>query len=170
MAAFHCEGVLCRRAPQCDLRDPGRGDPGFRRCWVMCFAGHLRKILLCCLGFLFLSWAWSFNSPAHQLLWFFGAVLSVLSLLALVGFLFALCVLLVFCLVSVSSCGLTRLRTDLSMLHFRTPKEGYSVCTCVIRSLSTTMCDDLARATEAQDGKKSGACQLLNFSFEVFTV
>ena len=21
-------------APQCDLRDPGRGDPGFRRCWI----------------------------------------------------------------------------------------------------------------------------------------
>ena len=26
------------RAPQCDLRDPGRGDPGFRRCWnVFCW-------------------------------------------------------------------------------------------------------------------------------------
>ena len=33
----HCEGVLCRKAPQCDLRDPGRGDPGFRHCWSMCF-------------------------------------------------------------------------------------------------------------------------------------
>ena len=52
MAASDCEGVSCRRAPQCDLRDPGRGDPGFRRCWVVCFAGHLRKILLC--GFVFL--------------------------------------------------------------------------------------------------------------------
>ena len=44
--------------------------------------------------------------------------------------------------------------TKWSLLHFRTPKEGYSVCICVIRSISTTMCDDLARATEAQDGKK----------------
>ena len=52
MAASDCGGVSCRRAPQCDLRDPGRGDPGFRRCWVVCFAGHLRKILLC--GFAFL--------------------------------------------------------------------------------------------------------------------
>ena len=41
------------------------------------------------------------------------------------------------------------------LLHFRTPKEGYSACICVIRSTSTTRCDDLAEATGAQDGKKS---------------
>ena len=52
---LHCEGVLCRKAPQCDLRDPGRRDLGFRHCWVMCFAGHLRGILLCCLFGLFSS-------------------------------------------------------------------------------------------------------------------
>ena len=46
---LYCEGVLCRKAPQCDLRDPGRGDPGFRHCWSMCFAEHLRVILRCCL-------------------------------------------------------------------------------------------------------------------------
>ena len=40
------------------------------------------------------------------------------------------------------------------LLHFRTPKEGYSACICVIRSTSTTRCDDLAEATGAQDGKK----------------
>ena len=61
-------------------------------------------------------------------------------------------------------CGLTRLRTDLSLLHFRTPKEGYSVCTSVIRSPSTTMCEDLARATEAQDGKKPDAHWLVDES------
>ena len=136
------------RAPQCDLRDPGRGNPGFRRCWVMCFAGHLRKILRCGLVFFFVSCARSFNSQAldaavdwsrlvsafSALLWFFGCGLCGLLVL-----LFSL---------SASLCGLTRLRTDWSLLHFRTPKKGYSVCTCVIRSLSTTMCDDLARATD----------------------
>ena len=41
------------------------------------------------------------------------------------------------------------------LLHFRTPKEGYCACICVIRSTSTTRCDDLAEATGAQDGKKN---------------
>ena len=40
---------------------------------------------------------------------------------------FCLCLLclglVLLCLVPVSSCGLTRLRTDCSMLHFRTPKR-----------------------------------------------
>ena len=49
---LHCEGVLCRKAPQCDLRDPGRGDPGFRHCWVMClldtFAGSCSVVFLVC--------------------------------------------------------------------------------------------------------------------------
>ena len=45
---------LCgyRKAPQCDLRDPGRGDPGFRHCWVMClldtFAGSCSVVFLVC--------------------------------------------------------------------------------------------------------------------------
>ena len=45
------------------------------------------------------------------------------------------------------------------LLYFRTPKEGYSACICVIRSTSTTRCDDLAEATGAQDGKKKLATE-----------
>ena len=55
MAAFIAKMSYAWRASRRDLRDPGRGDPGFRRCWVDCFAGHLRKILLsdlvCCVCF-----------------------------------------------------------------------------------------------------------------------
>ena len=81
------------------------------------------------------------SSSFFALLWFFVCGLGGLLVL-----LFSL---------SASLCGLTRLRTEWSLLHFRIPKEGYSACTCVICSLSTTMCDDLARATEAQDEKKN---------------
>ena len=55
----HCEGVLCRKAPQCDLRDPGRGDPGFRHCWSMC---------LCCTP--------SFDLALFSFSCFFGCFLS----------------------------------------------------------------------------------------------
>ena len=113
-----------------------------------------------------------FHERDHLIHWHFGCCGCLeLSCQSFLRF-FCLCLLclglVLLCLVPVSSCGLTRLRTDCSMLHFRTPKEGYSVCTCVIRSLSTTMCDDLARATEAQDGKKSSYVQTLRKSQNFF--
>ena len=56
------------RASQRDLRDPGsRRDPGFRRCWVVCFAGHLRKILHRGLVLFVCFCARSRNSLAHKL-------------------------------------------------------------------------------------------------------
>ena len=34
---LHCEGVLCRKAPQCDLRDPGRScSVVFLVCFLLC--------------------------------------------------------------------------------------------------------------------------------------
>ena len=40
-----------------------------------------------------------------------------------------------------------------------TPTAGRSFMHCLIRSLAHTMCDDLARATEALDGKKKSCAQ-----------
>ena len=62
MAAFIAKMSYAWRASQRDLRDPGRGDPGFRRCWV----GHLRKILLFDLVFYVCFCARSRNSEASS--------------------------------------------------------------------------------------------------------
>ena len=66
MAAFIAKIFYAWRASRRDLRDPGRGDPGFRRCWVDCFAGHLRKILLFDLVFCVCFCARSRNSEASS--------------------------------------------------------------------------------------------------------
>ena len=66
MAAFIAKMSYAWRASRRDLRDPGRGDPRFRRCWVDCFAGHLRKILLFDLVFCVCFCARSRNSEASS--------------------------------------------------------------------------------------------------------
>ena len=97
-----------RRASHRDLRDPGRGDPGFRRCCVDCFSGHLRKILLCGLVMFLCFCARSRNSLAHKLLAPLELSLSVLFSLGFVGFGFVVLLCFVFLVLFF---GLTRLRT-----------------------------------------------------------
>ena len=170
MAASHSEGVLCLEGYS--VRSPGSWQGGSWvsallvrvlldtfawSCSVICcfvfFHGQdqLIRPLTCCGGFL---------EPTCQ-----SSLLAFVALFALFAVLFAwfvlvlfgLCVLFgwfcfaLFCFVLFR---LTSVDVAWPVLHFWTPKEGYSAIVCVIRSISTTMCDDLARATEARDGKK----------------
>ena len=146
------------------VRSPGswQGGSWVSALLVIVFAEHLRGILLCdppvalCVVCFeqdrlickyWMQYHWSRHTMPASFTWcrFFGCF-------CLVGFVFG-----VFCFLFVLfRFGFAKELALLGriLLHFRTPKEGYSECSFVIRSISTTMCDDLARATEAQDGKK----------------
>ena len=119
---------------------------------MVCFAEHLRKILHHGLVFFVCFCARSRNSLAHKLpaplvlssqssccpLWFFVSVFVSVCFCCLVLVLFLFC----FGPDKTSDCVLVR--TPL----FDSPRRDMDNS-----FISTTMCDDLARATEAQDGK-----------------
>ena len=73
----------------------------------------------------------------------------------LVGFLFALCVLFVFLFGFCFLVWADKTSGWLVYAPLSNPQRGIQCMHLCNRSLSTTMCDDLARATEAQDGKKN---------------
>ena len=123
-----------------------------------CFAGHLRKILLFVLVFCFCFGARSRNSVAHLL----PAPLELSGQGSLRGFCFFGCSVLCVCgfcfccFVCFVLCFEPYLTSDCVMV--RTPLLTFQCGTWYLHLLnsfiSTTMCDDLARATEVQDGKK----------------
>ena len=143
------------RAPQCDLRDPGRGDPGFRRCWecilldtfarscfvVGCFVGlfHVQDLLIrrhtCCGGLM---------EPSCQYLrgWLLGF-----------GLVFCLglwCFLFVFGLLcSASLFILTRLRFGLVCAPLSNPQRGIQ---CMHTSNSFNQHNNVRRPGESHRG------------------
>ena len=132
MAACHCEGVLCLKGSS--VQSPGSWQGGS---WVSALLGDVFCLtpsqdlaLGSCVSLSFMSKI--SNSPAHQLLWSLGAVLSVLPLPAFVVFclfvwFFLGCVCGVCCFVCVllvGYLGLTRLRTIMVCAPLLNPQRG----------------------------------------------